>query len=46
MFNSPLADVVSQIAHFPFGGTRDSILMNIDYWAGKNGMAMIFLTNL
>ena len=31
---------------FQFGGTRDSLLMNVDCSAGKHGRAMIFLTNM
>ena len=48
MFDPQLADVVNPFAHVLIWHTRDSILTNIDYmcWAGKNGRAMIFLTNL
>ena len=49
IFDPRLADIVNQFAHLPpFGGTCDSILTNIDCicWSGKNGRAMIFLTNL
>ena len=48
MFSPQLADVVDQFAQFPFGRTRDSILIDIDCmcWAGKNGNAIIFIMNL
>ena len=47
MFDPRLIDVVN-FHIFQFSGDRDSILINIDCicWAGINGRAMIFLTNL
>ena len=44
---STVADVVNHFTHFPFGGTKYSVLTNIVCmcWAGKNERAKIFLTN-